>query len=145
MTTSPTTTLTADSGARGAADAVSGMATPLEDLSSRVSAARVLVPINNWEFAERVWAGLRPHLRTRLWVLEALLAREPLANADDGSGLSSLARLASEIHQVESEVDEVLNHRSSLSEFSSLLEERLSPCLGKLEQLQEALHERHAV
>src|SRR5690606_5654380 len=29
----------------------------LRDLKSRVSTARVLVPINNWDFAERVWAG----------------------------------------------------------------------------------------
>lgn len=112
-------------------------------LPNRMTAAALLAPINNWEFAERVWTGLRPHLRTRLWVLEALQSRSHVPHPGIARESEELEQLASEIHRVEDEVDQVLQRRSSLSEFSSLLERRLAPCLGQLEQLQQALHERH--
>ncbi len=104
-----------------------------------VSTTPFLTPINNWDFAERVWAGLRPHLRTRLWVLETLQARSRPSPAPSGNPLEGLV---AEVRKVEVEVDEVLRRRDSLSEFSSLLKLQLAPCLGRLEQLQQALHER---
>ncbi len=113
----------------------------LRDLKSRVSTARVLVPINNWDFAERVWAGLRPHLRTRLWVLDALLERGQGTDRNAEEQMTRLEQLATEIREVEAAVDDVLSRRTSLHDFSSLLEHRLTPCLGQLELLQEALHQ----
>lgn len=110
-------------------------------LPSTVVAARLGVPIDNWEFAERVWAGLRPHLRTRLWVLDTLQARGVLPGGAEEA--AHLDQLVVEIHRVETEVEETLRKRSSLTQFSSLIEERLAPCLRQLEHLQEALHERH--
>jgi hypothetical protein len=133
----------ADPGQADLPDPASRAAAELADLKSRVSAARLLIPINNWEFAARVWTGLRPHLRTRLWVLEALQAREHVSESAQASESSRLGDLAIEIRRVEAEVDQVLARRSCLTEFSSLLEHRLAPCLGQLETLQQALHARH--
>jgi hypothetical protein len=120
-------------------------AAALTEIPSGVVGGSMLVPIDNWEFAERVWVGLRPHLRTRLWVLDALLARATVPVPGAVEEAIRLDKLAVEIHHLETEVDEVLQRRTSLTEFSSLLEHRVGPCLGQLERLQQALHEHHGV
>jgi hypothetical protein len=117
----------------------------LKDLKTRVAAAQLFQPIDNWEFAERVWVGLRPHLRTRLWVLDALLARGTVPVPGAVEEAIRLDKLAVEIHHLETEMDEVLRHRTSLADFSTLLERRVAPCLGQMESLQQALHEHHGV
>lgn len=113
----------------------------LRDLQSRVQTARLLVPINNWDFAERVWTGLRPQLRSRLSVLESLFAVPSLCGGRSRETWTALDRIAREIHEIETEFEAVLGRRGRLSEFSVLLERRLTPCLCKLEQIQDALNE----
>lgn len=104
------------------------------------AAAKVMVPIGSWEFAERVWMGLRPQLRTRLYLLEGLRRRFAMPTAEAGE-LDELGQFAREIQQIESEVETVLRRRASLDEFSTLLEERLTPCLWHVEALQKAFDE----
>jgi hypothetical protein len=115
----------------------------VKSLKDHVATAQLFAPIDNWEFAERVWVGLRPHLRTRLWVLDALLARGTVPVPGAVEEAIRLDKLAVEIHHLETEMDEVLRRRTSLTEFSTLLERRVAPCLGQMESLQQALHEHH--
>lgn len=113
----------------------------LRDLRSKVRTARLLVPINNWDFSDRVWAGLRPQLRSRLCMLETVLAVPCLPGSRPPVELTAFDQVAGEIYQIEAEVEQVLRRRTRLSEFSVLLERRLTPCLDRLEQLQRALNE----
>lgn len=95
-----------------------------------------------WAFAERVWSGLRPHLRIRLWVLESLRRRGGAAGSGTAGEPGGLDRLAEEVRSVETEVDEVLRRRRDWESFSILLVGRLATCLGQLERLQQDQHER---
>jgi hypothetical protein len=88
-----------------------------------------LPSVENWEFAQRVWAGLRPHVRTRLWVLEARRVREAAAGCVGAA--ERLGRLADEVREVEGAVEEALQSRRALEDFNELLARRLVPCLAR--------------
>ncbi|MBX3743698.1 MAG: hypothetical protein KF833_00165 [Verrucomicrobiae bacterium] len=95
-----------------------------------------------WAFAERVWSGLRPHLRTRLWVLESLRRRGRTMAAGGDWEAGQLDRLADEARRLEDEVDEVLRRRRDWESFSNLLAGRLATCLSQLERVQQDQNER---
>lgn len=92
-----------------------------------------LPSVENWEFAQRVWVGLRPHVRTRLWVLEARRVREAAAGCVEAA--ERLGRQADEVREVEGAVEEVLRSRRALEDFNGLLATRLVPCLAREDEV----------
>lgn len=92
-----------------------------------------LPPVENWEFAQRVWSGLRPHVRTRLWVLEARRVREAAAGCVEAA--ERLGRLSDEVREVEGAVEEALRSRRALEDFNELLATRLVPCLAREDEV----------
>lgn len=92
-----------------------------------------LPSVENWEFAQRVWVGLRPHVRTRLWVLEARRVREAAAGCVEAA--ERLGRQADELREVEGAVEDALRIRRALEDFNGLLATRLVPCLAREDEV----------
>ncbi len=102
------------------------------NLLSRVEAVHMVVLINDWPVAQRLWWELVPDFKTPMLELSFLQELWGDRLRDFRVGTQSLAEHWDQIGQIQAELELTLQRRNDLVEFSDLLERRLLPWLRDL-------------